>query len=62
MSKFKYIQNLLKAYPDSPTKRQILTALGDLQEQLNAFHFGLSGTLGYEYDTENFAKTVKRIS
>ena len=61
MSKFDHIRKLLKPLPDSTQKRLILTELNGIEEQLNAFHFGLSGTLGYSYDTEKFTKTVKRI-
>jgi hypothetical protein len=59
MSKYNDIRKAMKAYPDSPHKRIILTTLGDLEEQLNGLHFGLSNTLGYTYDTENYTKTVK---
>ena len=60
-SKFDAIRKHLKKFPDSAEKRNVSTLLNDIEEQCNAFHFGLSGTLGYTYDTEKFTKTVKRI-
>jgi hypothetical protein len=61
MSKFDDIRKDMKAYPDSPHKRRIMTTIGDIEEQMNGLHFGISNTLGYTYDSETFEKTVKRI-
>jgi hypothetical protein len=61
MSKFNKIRAEMKKLPDCAEKKIIMTMLNDIEEQLNAFHFGLSGTLGYTYDTENFTKNVRPI-
>ena len=61
MSKFNKIRAEMKKFPECVEKRNVLTMLNDIEEQLNAFHGGLSGTLGYSYDTENFTKTLRPI-
>lgn len=61
-STFDRIRAELKKFPDSAEKRKVLTELNGLEEQLNAFHFGLSGTLGYRYCEDNIgANAEKRV-
>ena len=40
---------LVSEYPDSPQRRRILTSLGDLNEQMNGFLFGIASTQGYTF-------------
>jgi len=42
---------LVSEYPDTPHRRKILTMLGDVNEQLNGFLFGLAMTQGYRFES-----------
>ena len=46
------VMALISEYPDTPHRRLILTDLADVNEMLNGWLFGIAGTQGYTFDTE----------
>jgi hypothetical protein len=44
------LKMLICEYPDTPLRRKILTALGDLEEMLNGHLYSLASQQGYVFD------------